>query len=78
LARFIVPLTYNFPEFVHWCALNYVPSSRSILSRIGSFLFEISAESICEMLKVQQITDGQVLNEESLAIIYKELNLHKI
>jgi hypothetical protein len=46
------------------------------LSRTGSLLFEISAESICEMLKVQQITDGQVLNEEALAIVYKELNLH--
>jgi hypothetical protein len=76
LARFIIPQTYNFLEFVHWYVLNYVPSSRSILSRTGLLLFEISDELICEMLKVQKIIDGQVLNEEALAILYKKLNLH--
>jgi hypothetical protein len=46
------------------------------LSRTGLLLFEISDELICEMLKVQKIIDGQVLNEEALAILYKKLNLH--
>jgi hypothetical protein len=38
LAKFIVPQTYNFPEFIAWCSSNYISSQRSVVSKDGSIL----------------------------------------
>jgi hypothetical protein len=51
LAKFIVPQVYHFPEFVVWCAENYVPSKRAIISTVGSVLIELNAQTINEMMR---------------------------
>jgi hypothetical protein len=74
LAKFIVPQTYNFPEFVSWCSSNYVPLKRSLISKNGLVLFVLNAQSIFEMLKLVETLESQILNEENLASSFKELN----
>jgi hypothetical protein len=51
LAKFLVPQVYEFPEFMVWCASNYISSKRTIISKIGSVLIEITPQSIYEMLR---------------------------
>jgi len=59
---------------VHWCAHNYVSSWRGVLTAKWSLLFEIKASSIARMLNVEEFTDGQILNEETLAVEFNQLN----
>jgi hypothetical protein len=77
LAQFLVPQVYNFPEFVHWCAERYIASTRSFETKYGTLLFDIKPESISHMLRVFEFNDGQVINEESLAVNFKELGVQE-
>jgi hypothetical protein len=59
---------------VHWCAHNYVSSSRSVITTKWTLLFEIKAISIARMLNVEDLIDGHILNEETLAFEFNQLN----
>jgi hypothetical protein len=63
LAKFIVPQVYEFPEFVVWCAVNYIPSQRSVISKNGLVLFVINSESISEMLNLPLNPERETLDE---------------
>jgi hypothetical protein len=52
LAQFLVPQVYNFLEFVHQCAQRYIASTRSLVNKNGTLLFDIRADSISRMLRV--------------------------
>jgi hypothetical protein len=65
LSKYVVPQTYNFPEFVTWCSSNYVPLKMSLISKNGLVLFVLNAQSISEMLKLVETSKSQFLNEEN-------------
>jgi hypothetical protein len=49
LGKFIIPQTYFFPEFVSWCAKNYLSDKRVMVSKNGSIIFYINVESITKI-----------------------------
>jgi hypothetical protein len=61
LAQFLVPQVYNFPEFVHWCAQRYIASTRSLVNKNGTLLFDIMTESISRCLGFQNSTMVKLL-----------------
>jgi hypothetical protein len=56
-----------------WCASNYIPSKRTIISKIGFVLIEINPQSIYEMLRWPLNHDIEILNKIVLAKCFKEL-----
>jgi hypothetical protein len=74
LEKFLVPQVYEFPEFVVWCASNYIPSKRVVISKHGSVLIEINPQSISEMLRWPLNPDSEMLDETVLAKCFRELN----
>jgi hypothetical protein len=58
---------------VVWCASNYIPSKRAIISKDGSVLIELIPQSIVEMLRWPLNPDSEILNEIVLAKCFREL-----
>jgi hypothetical protein len=74
LAKFIVPQTYYFLEFVTWCVSYYNPSQRSLVSRNGLVLFEVNSQLISKLLKLPLNPESEILDEIVLAQCFRELN----
>jgi hypothetical protein len=55
----------------------YIASTRSFETKYGTLLFDIKPESILHMLRVFEFNDGQVINEESLAVNFRELHVQE-
>jgi hypothetical protein len=73
LAKFIVPQVYHFPEFIVWCAENYIPTKRAIISKVGSVLIELNAQTINEMMRWSINPDSEPLNELVATKSFREL-----
>jgi hypothetical protein len=78
LEKFIVPQVYEFPEFMVWCASNYIYSKRTVISKDGSVLIEITSLSISEMLRWSLNPNNETLDEIVLAKCFRELNPHRV
>jgi hypothetical protein len=77
LAQLLVLQVYNFPKFVHWCAQRYISSRRSLVKKNGTVLFDITNDFISQMIRVSKFKDGQVINEETLVIIFNHLSIQE-
>jgi hypothetical protein len=62
---------------VHWCAQRYIASTRRFETKNGTLLFDINPEFISHMLRVSEFNDGQVINEETLAVNFKQLGVQE-
>jgi hypothetical protein len=71
MAKFIVPQVYEFPEFVVWCAANYIPSQRFVIYKNGSVLFVINSQSINEMLNFPLNHESETLDETILTQCFR-------
>jgi hypothetical protein len=59
---------------VVWCTSNYIPSKRTIISKNGTVLIELTTQSIAEMLRWPLDPDNETLNEFVLDKYFRELN----
>jgi hypothetical protein len=73
LAKFLVPQIYHFQKFVVWCASNYIPSKRAIISATRSLLIELPPQSIVKMMRCPLNHDDEALNEFIYAKLFREL-----
>ena len=74
LYYFALEQTLPFPEFTEWCAVNYSPSQRIIVSRSASrILCKIDATVIRENLSLPENypVNRESINESVLADFYK-------
>ena len=74
LYYFAIEQTLPFPEFAEWCASNYSPSERVIMSRsMSKILCRIDAKTICGFLNFPDNypNSGESMNESILAEVYK-------
>lgn len=53
LPKYIFPQTFQFPEIIRLCQVNYLPIERAMLTHNKKILFTIIAESINQMLRIQ-------------------------
>jgi len=60
-----------------WCASNCISSKRTIISKIGFVLIEITPQSISDMLRWPLNLDSEILNEIVLAKCFIELKLEE-
>ena len=75
LYYFAIEQTLHFPEFAEWCAVNYSPSQRIIVSRSASkLLCRVDATVIREILSLpENYPDSrEVINESVLVELYKK------
>ena len=55
LVKAVVPQVPNYPEIVHWCAQNYLPEQRFIMSKDATrVIIKITPEAISAMLTFPQ------------------------
>ena len=74
LYYFAIEQTFHFPEFMEWCAMNYSPSQRIIVSHSTSrILCKINAKVIHENLNLLDSYPDQrePVNELILAELFK-------
>ena len=67
--------TLHFPEFAEWCAINYSPSQRIIMSHSTSrILCKVNAQVIHENLNLPENypDNRESVNESTLAKFYKK------
>jgi hypothetical protein len=75
LARSIVPQTYHFPELENWCVFNYqVDRKQIIYVHDSSIVYEITKESIAQMLKILYHDVYETLDDDELESKYQELS----
>jgi hypothetical protein len=74
LEKFLVPQVYEFPNFVVWCASNYIPSKRFFISKHGFVIIEINPQSISKMLRWPLNPYSEMLDETVLAKCFRDLN----
>ena len=68
LVHAVVPQVLHFPEMVIWCAENYEPERRAVLSEDKTReIISISAESISSMLRFPEELAPEVFNEEAIS-----------
>ena len=75
LNYFAIEQTLHFPEFAEWCASNYSPSQRVIVSRSASkVLCRVDAVVIREVLSLPKnyVDSREVINESILVELYKK------
>jgi hypothetical protein len=63
LSKFIILQTYDFPEFVSWCAKNYLSDKRVMVSKNGSIIFYINVKSITKMLSLPKNLNSKNWNQ---------------
>ena len=81
LYYFALEQTLHFPEFAEWCAINYSPSQRIIVSQSTSrILCKVNATVIRENLSLpENYPDShKSINESTLAEFYKNVKLKPI
>ena len=74
LYHFSLDKTLHFPEFAEWCAVNYSPSQRIIVSRSASkILCKIDASVVRENLSLPESypVNRESINESVLAEFFK-------
>ena len=77
LYHFALEQTLHFPEFSEWCAVNYSPSQRVIVSRSASkILCKIDASAIRGNLSLPESyhVNRESVNESVLAKFFKSCN----
>ena len=75
LYYFALEQTLHFPEFTEWCAINYFPSRRIIISQSTSrIICKVNAIVICENLSLLENypNSRDSVNESTLAEFYKK------
>jgi hypothetical protein len=73
VTKFVVPKVYHFLEFVVWFSENYIPVKRTIISKVGSILVELNAQTINAMMRWSLNLDSEPLNELMVAKSFREL-----
>ena len=72
LVKAVVPQVPNYPEIVHWCAQNYLPEQRFIMSKDATrVIIKITPEAISAMLTFPQEPATREWDEDKLKSLYR-------
>lgn len=77
LPKYLFPQVQKFPKIIHVGQLCYIPSQRATISPNQHILFAITAESINEMLQIQEKPNETPFSIEKLLDLYLKLDLPK-
>jgi len=69
--------TYQFPELIKLCEINYLPNERAIVTPTQEILLTINAQSINKMLHIQPELEGVPLSIGTLTELYLKLDFPK-